>query len=138
MADVSAYKRILLLTEGNLGVFTSKTATVLLRFRGEDVVAVIDSAFAGQDLPAIIPASPARPILADVSSAAQLEPDVLFVGIHPAGGALPATFRQQIAAALRVGIDVVSGLHTQLARDDEFRALASQSGARLIDVRCPP
>ena len=40
MPDVSAYKRILLLTEGNLGVFTSKTATVLLRFRGEDVVGV--------------------------------------------------------------------------------------------------
>ena len=138
MPDVSAYKRILLLTEGNLGVFTSKTATVLLRFRGEDVVGVIDSVFAGQDLPEIIPASPSRPILADVSAATKLEPDALFVGIHPAGGALPTSFRQQIAAALRVGIDVVSGLHTQLARDDEFRALASQSGARLIDVRCPP
>jgi uncharacterized NAD-dependent epimerase/dehydratase family protein len=136
--DVSTYARILLLTEGNLGVFTSKTATVLLRFRGEDVVAVIDSAFAGQDLGKIIPNSPARPILARVAAAADLQPDALFVGIHPAGGALPPTFRQQIVAALHAGIDVVSGLHTQLAQDDEFRTLAERSGARVVDLRRPP
>ncbi len=138
MPDVSAYKRILLLTEGSLGVFTSKTATVLLRFRGEDVVGVIDSAYAGQNLPEIIPGAPDRPILGDVPAAANLEPDALFVGIHPAGGALPATFRQHIATALSAGIDVVSGLHTQLGQDVEFRVSADRSGAELIDLRRPP
>lgn len=138
MHDVSAYTRILLLTEGHLGVFTSKTATVLLRFRGQDIVGVVDSAYAGKDIRKIIPGAPDRPIYADVSAATKLKPEALFVGIHPTGGVLPAEFRKQISAALRAGIDVVSGLHTQLARDDEFRALASRSGARLIDLRSPP
>ena len=138
MLDVSTYTRILLLTEGHLGVFTSKTATVVLRFRGHDVVAVIDSAFAGRDLRELVPGSPPRPILADVSAAAELKPDALFVGISPAGGVLPATFRRQVSAALRAGIDVVSGLHTQLAQDEELRALANESGARVVDLRRPP
>lgn len=138
MPNMSAYRRILLLTEGSLGVFTSKTATVLLRFRGEDVVGVIDSAYAGRDLTEIIPGAAERPIFGDVPAAADLEPDALFVGIHPAGGALPATFRQHIAAALSAGIDLVSGLHTQLGHDAEFRAAAERSGAELIDLRRPP
>ncbi len=138
MPDVSTYKRILLLTEGKLGVFTSKTATVLLRYRGADVVGVIDSAFAGRNLPELIPAAPDRPILHDLSAAAALQPDALFVGIHPAGGVLPAPFRHHVAAALRAGIDVVSGLHTLLDVDDEFSTLAKRSGARLIDLRRPP
>lgn len=138
MLDVSGYQRILLLTEGHLGVFTSKTATVLLRFRGRDVVAVIDSTFAGRDLREVIPGSPPKPIVADVSAAAELDPDALFVGISPAGGVLPTTFRQQVCAALRAGLDVVSGLHTELERDDEFCVLARESGARIIDLRRPP
>ena len=138
MHDVSHYARILLLTEGRLGVFTSKTAAVMLRYRPEHVVGVVDSTFAGRRLPDLIPWAPARPIFATVSAALPLEPDALFVGIHPAGGVLPAELRGAVSDALRAGIDVVSGLHTQLAEDAEFRALAGEDGARLVDLRRPP
>jgi len=138
MRDVLAYTRILLLTEGHLGVFTSKTAVALLRYRGDDVVAVIDSAFAGRPLPDIIAGAPSRPILPDVAAARELRPDALFVCIHPTGGALPAEFRAQIAAALRLGMDVVSGLHARLTDDEELVRIASGSGACLIDLRRPP
>jgi uncharacterized NAD-dependent epimerase/dehydratase family protein len=138
MQDLTRYKRILLLTEGRLGVFTSKTATVLLRYRGPDVVGVVDSAFAGRILSEVIPAAPNRPILESVAAAAKLTPDALFVGISPTGGALPTEFRAQVSAALQAGIDVVSGLHAQLADDKEFGALAAASGARILDLRRPP
>ena len=138
MPDVARYKRILLLTEGNLGVFTSKTAVVMLRFRGRDVVGVIDSTVAGRALAEWVPNVPDRPILASVAAAAELKPDALFVGIHPAGGRLPPEFRRQISDALRAGIDVVSGLHTQLSEDAEFANQAEQGGAQLIDLRRPP
>ena len=138
MRYVTTYKRILLLTEGRLGVFTSKTAAVLLRFRPEDIVGVIDSAFANRQLRHIIPWAPERPILASISAAARLKPDALFVGIAPTGGVLAEELRRPICDALRAGIDVVSGLHTQLAQDEEFRVLAGESGAQLLDLRRPP
>ncbi|MFQ5807010.1 MAG: DUF1611 domain-containing protein [Phycisphaerae bacterium] len=138
MHDVSSYRRILLLTEGRLGVFTSKTAAVLLRYRGQDVVGVVDSACAGADLRHLLPGAPSRPIFPSVSAAMESEPDALFIGIHPTGGALPTELRAQVSEALRAGIDVVSGLHTQLAHDEEFRALAAESDALILDLRRPP
>ena len=138
MIDVTRYKRILLLTQGHLGVFTSKTAVVLLRFRGDDVLGIVDSAFAGRALGSVLSGVPERPIFADVAEAAPSRPDAVFVGIHPAGGVLPADFRRQVVAALDAGLDVVSGLHTWLAEDEEYRDHAANTGARIIDLRKPP
>lgn len=138
MNEVVRYRRILLLTQGHLGVFTSKTAVVLLRYRAADVVGIVDSAFAGRRLADLVPGVPDRPIFSDVSEAAGLTPDAAFVCIHPAGGVLPADFRGQISAALDAGLDVVSGLHTWLSEDEEFNRRAAAVGARLIDLRKPP
>jgi uncharacterized NAD-dependent epimerase/dehydratase family protein len=132
------YRRILLLTEGQLGAFTSKTAAALLRYRPADVVGVLDSHGAGSDVRAVIPWSPPVPIVADMAAAGPLSPDALFVGIAPPGGALPGPMRQQIADALAAGVDVVSGLHQFLADDAELAALASRNRARIFDLRRPP
>jgi hypothetical protein len=80
MHKLPVYRRLLLLTEGQLGVFTSKTAAVVLKYRPADVVAVLDEAAAGKRLAEIIPWAPAVPILADVARARDLRPDALFVG----------------------------------------------------------
>ncbi len=138
MHTLPPYRRILLLTEGHLGVFSSKTASSLLRYRGGDVAAVIDSAFAGQSVRRHIPWSPEVPILPSIDSAAPLRPDALFIGIAPVGGALPAAMHAHVMAALRAGIDVVSGLHTRIAADSALSAAARDSGARIRDVREPP
>ncbi len=42
-------RRVLLLTDGHLGVFTSKTATCILRYRPREVVALLDRNDAGRD-----------------------------------------------------------------------------------------
>ncbi len=138
MHELPAYHRLLLLTEGNLGVFSSKTAASLLRYRPHDVVGVVDSAAAGQRLADSIPWSPPVPILADVDAARTLRPDALMIGIAPVGGALPDMMRRHVCSALRAGLDVVSGLHSFLADDDELAILAGRSGARIIDLRRPP
>ena len=138
MIDVTQYKRILLLTQGHLGVFTSKTAVVLLRYRATHILGIVDSAFAGRSLSQLVPDVPQCPIFADVAEAASLRPDAVFVGIHPAGGVLPDDFRRQVLASLDAGLDIVSGLHTWLSDDQEFARHAADSGARLIDLRKPP
>ncbi len=138
MHALPPHHRILLLTEGQLGVYTSKTAASLLRYRPQDVVAVVDSAAAGQDITTVVPWSPRIPIVADVADSLRLAPDALYIGIAPVGGALPADMRTHVIAALARGLDVVSGLHVFLADEPELAALAARNGARLYDLRRPP
>ena len=132
------YERIIVLTEGHLGVFSSKTAACLLRYRGQDVVGVVDSTAAGTDVRTAIPWAPPVPVFENVAAAAGSQPQALFIGIAPVGGALPPEMRQHVRQALRAGIDVVSGLHVHLSDDDEFAEAGRQSGARLFDLRQPP
>ncbi len=138
MHELPTYRRILLLTEGQLGVFTSKTAAVLLRYRPDDIVGVLDSAFAGQPLPGLIPWAPPIPILPGLPEARPLRPDALFIGVAPVGGALPPEMRRHVLEALHAGIDVVSGMHSFLSDDPELAATATASGARILDLRRPP
>jgi uncharacterized NAD-dependent epimerase/dehydratase family protein len=63
--------------------------------------------------------------------------DALVIGIAPIGGGFDDTWRPDVRTALERGCDVVSGLHYFLQDDDEFRALASEHGADLWDVRQP-
>jgi uncharacterized NAD-dependent epimerase/dehydratase family protein len=132
------YDRILVLTEGQLGVFSSKTASCLLRYRGQHVVGVVDSVAAGTDVRESIPWAPIVPIVPDVTALAAARPQALFVGVAPVGGALPPEMRRHVLGALRMGLDVVSGLHSYLADDQEVADTARQSGARVFDLRRPP
>ena len=62
----------------------------------------------------------------------------LVISITPIGGQLPDDWRPAILEAIAAGIDIVSGLHSKLADDPEFVAVAENSGAKLVDVRTPP
>lgn len=137
MHELPAYDRVLVLTEGQLGVHTAKTAASLLRYRPDEIVAVIDSASAGNDLRASIPWAPNVPILASVEQTASLCPQALIIGIAPVGGALSPELRRHVQAALTAKLDVISGLHEFLADDPELSSLADRQGARLFDLRRP-
>lgn len=137
MQILPPYHRILLLTEGSLGVFSSKTAASLLRYRSRDIVGIVDSYAAGQDVRQSIPWSPSVPVLESIKESAGQKPDALFIGIAPVGGNLPERMRRHILDALRAGIDVVSGLHARLMQDPEFAGAARERNARIWDVREP-
>ena len=132
------FHRLVLVTEGRLGVFTSKLAASLLRYRAADIVALVDSAAAGRDVREVIPWSPSVPIFSDVDQTLDRQPDALVLGVTPVGGALPDDMRGHVECALRAGVDVVSGMHTFLDTDAELAALAQAGGARIWDLRRPP
>jgi uncharacterized NAD-dependent epimerase/dehydratase family protein len=138
MLTLPPYHRLLLLAEGQLGVFTSKTAAALLRYRASDVVAIVDSHVAGRPLTDFIAWGGDQPIVPDIAAAESLRPDGLVIGVTPVGGQLPEPMRRHVVAALEAGIDVISGLHSFLAEDAELVALAGRRGARIIDTRRPP
>jgi len=134
------YQRMLILTEGKLGVFSSKTGVSVLRYRRGDCVGVLDSAFAGRRIEDCLPGTGITdlPIFASVDEAASLWPDAVLIGIAPTGGALPAVMRRHVADALRHGLSIVSGLHTMLGEDAEFVELAARNNAKLHDLRSIP
>jgi uncharacterized NAD-dependent epimerase/dehydratase family protein len=131
-------RRLLILAEGTLDFHHGKTATSLLRYRPEEVVAVVDSEHAERTTDQVLGLAGETPIVARVEDAFALEPTALLIGIAPRGGALPENWRRQIVACIAHGMDVISGLHFMLNQDRHFVRAATQYGVTLTDVRTPP
>jgi uncharacterized NAD-dependent epimerase/dehydratase family protein len=134
-----AGRRHAVLTEGFLTDPHGKTAHGVIRYRPEQVVAVIDSQHAGKRVCDVVPSLRSdAPIVASVSDALPYEPRSLLIGFATDGGAIPRNLRTPIEDAIAAGLDVISGLHEVLADDPEFAAAAKSKGVELIDVRIPP
>ncbi|WP_153556976.1 DUF1611 domain-containing protein [Roseimaritima sediminicola] len=130
--SLSSYRRIALLTEGYSTPFYAKTAISMLRYRREDVVAVVDAGEQGKRAAELFGVGDDVPV---VGSLKNVNADALFLGTSVAGGKLPGEWRAIIIKAIERGLDVVSGNHQFLIDDAEFREAAQASGSRLIDVR---
>lgn len=76
----------------------------------------------------------------DMTLAEAVDADVgsLLIGVAPVGGSVPDTWWQVMEEAAKIGLDIVSGLHTRLTSNPAIVAAARQSGARLLDIRIPP
>jgi len=133
-------RRIAILAEGHFEWHYGKTATGVIRYSKDTVVAVIDSTKAGQDVAHALNADLGHgiPVVRDINEALAYHPDTLLIGIAPMGGALPPEWRWQLLAAIDAGLDIVSGLHFFIADDDELRAAAGRRGVTIWDVRRPP
>lgn len=130
-------RRLVILTEGRLDLFSAKTAVSVIRYRKEDVVALIDRVNAGKDPESIIGSGKGIPIVPTIGDALHLRPNALLIGIAPPGGMLPAEWRKHITDALKNGLHIISGLHCHLSDDSEFRQLANEHHVEIWDVRKP-
>jgi uncharacterized NAD-dependent epimerase/dehydratase family protein len=126
-------RRLLILTEGLSDPLSAKTAVCLVRYRPEQVVAILDSQSRGQTTQSLWGVGGAIPFVGSLDEAPQA--NTLLIGISPSGGRLPPAMRGAVLAALERGWNVESGLHQFLADDAEFAAAAERSGATLHDVR---
>src|SRR5213078_1218394 len=134
-------RKIAILAEGAFEWHYGKTATGVIRYGRDIVVAVIDSTKAGMDV------AQARggasfghgiPVVQDINAALQYEPDTLLIGIAPMGGALPEAWRWQLLTAINAGLDIITGLHFFISDDEELRTAAEKRGVTIWDVRRPP
>lgn len=135
-------RRIAILAEGSFDRQGAKTAVGVLRYSADTVVAIIDSTRAGQDA-ALALGDPEGlgkgvPIVANFAATIPYEPDTLLIGIAPIGGRLPDAWRVEVLAAIRAGLEVVSGLHEFLGDDQKLAAAAREYHGRIWDVRRPP
>lgn len=131
--------RALVYCQGAFGTPNGKTAHGLVRFtRRYEVLGVVDARHAGRDAGEVLDGAPAGiPVVATLQEA---PPGVthFVIGLAPDGGRLPEQARADVAAAIRRGWHVDSGLHDFLSDDPRIAALAAEHGARLRDVRKPP
>ncbi len=135
----SGLRRLVILAEGQFAAHSAKTAYGVIRYGRDDVVAVLDSTRAGQNVAAYLPGRDI-PIVAtlDEALARPNPPDALLIGIAPTGGRLPESWRATILAAIDAGLDVLSGLHMFVGDDPEFAAAAAARGTQIVDYRRPP
>jgi uncharacterized NAD-dependent epimerase/dehydratase family protein len=121
------------LTEGHSDPVTAKTAACILRYRPEEVVALLDSTQAGRKSHELFGVGGATPVVASLDGAP--DANTLLIGIAPSGGRIPPAWREVILQAINRGMDVVSGLHEFVSDDERFAAAAKKSGSKIIDVR---
>src|SRR5438552_10684690 len=133
-------RRIIILAEDLFEKHYGKTATGVIRYGKDTVVAVIDSTRAGQDVAQALGAAIGQgiPVVSDIHASLHYQPDTLLIGIAPQGGALPAAWRWQLLTAIDAGLNIINGLHVFLAEDEELRTAAEEGGVTLWDVRRPP
>jgi uncharacterized NAD-dependent epimerase/dehydratase family protein len=131
---------MMILTEGQLGVFSSKTATSLIRYCPDETACVLDSKAAkeGKPLDQVIGCGKGIPIVKSVADGLKYKPNQLLIGIAPVGGKLPASWRKIILDAIKAKLQIVSGLHHVLGEDKEFAAAAKKMKVKISDVRVPP
>ncbi|MFI4875165.1 MAG: DUF1611 domain-containing protein [Blastopirellula sp. JB062] len=127
------HRRIVLLTDGYTTPFVAKTAISMLRYRSEDVAAVLETQSDCATAQELFGTGGEIPLVSMLDQVA--DADAIYIGIAPPGGNLPRAWRALILEAIRRQIDVVSGLHDFLSADAEFVQAAEASGAQLIDVR---
>ena len=135
----SGLRRLVILAEGQFAAHSAKTAYGVIRYGRDDVVAVLDSTRAGQNVTAYLPGHDI-PIVANLADALARPgpPDALLIGIAPTGGRPPESWRSTILAAIEARLDVLSGLHMFLGDDPEFAAAAAARGTSIVDYRRPP
>jgi uncharacterized NAD-dependent epimerase/dehydratase family protein len=123
---------MVLLTDGVTNVGTAKTAVNLIRYKPDEVVAILDPSNAGKTSRELFGLGnvPVIRALAEAPNA-----NVLAIGIAPAGGKLPLTLRAALLEGIGRGMEILSGLHQFLSDDPELAEAARRHNVRIFDVR---
>ncbi len=126
-------RRIIILTEGHTEPHAGKTAACIIRYKGEEVLALLDATQVGKTSGDLLGVGKV-PVVGKLDDAP--EANTLLLGIAPPGGKIPAPWRAIILDAItRRKMNVVSGLHDFLNDDPEFSKAAKEAGVTLTDVR---
>ncbi|MCU7811747.1 MAG: DUF1611 domain-containing protein [Candidatus Thiodiazotropha sp. (ex Notomyrtea botanica)] len=128
--------------EANFGAIDGKTANGLVRHSEKyKILSIIDSVKAGLDAGMVLDGEPNLiPIcrdLADALSRFDEVPDFFIFGMAPSSGMLSMSERVLLIDAMKLGMNIVNGLHEFLNDDPEFAAAATAHNVTILDVRRP-
>jgi uncharacterized NAD-dependent epimerase/dehydratase family protein len=126
-------RRIVILTDGRTNPVNAKTASCVIRYKPEEVVALLDTTQPGKTSQELLGVGGAIPVVANLADAPGA--NTLLIGIAPSGGKLPPAWRKILLEAVDREMNLVSGLHDFLSNDPEIAAAAAKRGVEIYDVR---
>ncbi|ENN6811964.1 DUF1611 domain-containing protein [Vibrio fluvialis] len=129
-------------SEGFFGERAGEIANDLVRESNRfKIMAVIDSTKAGRDSGSCLHGNEnGIPICSSLTQAIAIAdwiPEYFIFGLEPDCKRLSLIERQLILKAMRLGMNVIVGLHEFLTEDPEFIKAAKKSHVKIIDVRKP-
>jgi len=131
-------KRFAILCHEAFNYIKNKTGNMLIRYRPDEVVAVIDREKIGSTSEEEVGVGGNTPVLGDFNATLHLDPDTLVIGNATQGGFITDEYKAEIINAMNAGCDVISGMHQFLNDDSELKNIAAQKNVKLIDLRMPP
>ena len=132
-------QRLAILQHGGFTTRHGKTGLSLLRYRGAEVVAVIDRETAGRKLREVsrMPELPDIKVVASAAEALASRPEALAIGISPSGGIVREEWWGDLRTAIQGGVSLWNGCHTPLISDPTVAA-AVRPGVYVWDMRREP
>jgi len=124
---------MVILTDGHANPHTAKTAICVIRYRPEEVAAVLDRQVAGRTCGEVLGVGGPIPVVGSLEEAP--EANTLLIGIAPPGGKIPPHWRPILREAIARKMDIISGLHELLGDDPELTAAAAEHAVELVDLR---
>jgi uncharacterized NAD-dependent epimerase/dehydratase family protein len=131
-------KKFVLFAEGCFGLFTSKIAASLIRYRGDRCVAVIDSRKAGQTVQDVLGYGGPIPIVGRVEQALHLRPEVMVIGKGLHSAELPSGWRPHILTAVDSGLHLINSIHFRLAGDPDIGRAVRAKGITVWETKDAP
>jgi uncharacterized NAD-dependent epimerase/dehydratase family protein len=128
---VSEKRYLILAEEFSHDPHYAKTARGVIRYRLDDVVAMLDSKRAGESEDSV-------PIVGTVDEALAFGPNTALVGVVTQGGRFPGDWQELLKSCVSHGLDLENGLHVRLRDIPGLTELAAEHGAELRDLREPP
>ena len=100
-------RRMVIITDGYNDHDTAKTAICLMRYRPDEIVAVLDRQSAGKSCQEVFGVGGTIPVVGSLTDASKA--NTFVVGIAPPGGKIPTHWRPIILDAIQRRLTIVSG-----------------------------
>ncbi len=131
---MTAPRRMVIITDGYTDAHTAKTAICLIRYRPEEVVAVLDRQSAGKTCQEVFGVGGPIPCVGTLAEAA--EANTLVIGIAPPGGKIPPHWRPMILEAIAAEDDRrFRPARSARATIPSFAGRPPSTACELVDVR---
>ena len=130
--------RFVILAIDSFDYIENKTGNMLIRYRTDEVVAIIDPSKKGLHSQDVIGVGGKIPVVSSFNESKKYDPDTLVVGNAPQGGIVSDTMKAEIISALHFGVKIISGMHDFLSNDKKLMKIAKKNDAEILDLRKPP